>query len=57
MQKRLKNYFRPTVAYELDRANFTDHGTSIFGCWLTEDGEYLLWAIKEAENLEILNEI
>ena len=42
------------LAYELDRAGFTDHGSSIFGCWLTEDGEKFLWAIKEAEKLGIL---
>lgn len=37
------------LAYCMDRAELTDHGSSIGWAWLTEDGEYFLWAIKEAE--------
>jgi len=36
------------LSYELDRAGFTDHGSSIGWAWLTEDGEYFRWALKEA---------
>ena len=56
-KERLKEYFQngdddPLVlclAYEMDRAGLTEHGTSIYGCWLTDDGKYFLWAIQEAE--------
>ena len=37
------------LAYTLDSARLTEHGSSIGGAWLTEDGEYFLWAINEAE--------
>ena len=43
------------LAYELDRAGFTDHGSSIYGCWLTDDGKYFLWAIKEADKQGVLD--
>ena len=36
------------LAYELDRAELIEHGTSIGYSWLTQDGEYFLWAIQEA---------
>lgn len=36
------------LAYELDRAGFTEHGTSVGWSWLTEDGQYFRWALKEA---------
>ena len=36
------------LAYTLDNAGFTDHGSSINWCWLTDDGEYFLWAINQA---------
>lgn len=42
------------LAYELDRAGFTEHGTGIYGCWLTEEGEQFLGAIREAEKMGIL---
>ena len=60
---KLREYFPPDgdanplvlcLAYEMDRAGFTEHGTSIYGCWLTEDGEYFLWAIKEADKQDVL---
>ena len=43
------------LAYELDRAGFTDHGSSVYGCWLTDDGRYFLWAIKEADKQGVLD--
>ncbi len=42
------------LAYELDRAGFTDHGSNILHCWLTEAGEQFLGAIRQAEQLGIL---
>ena len=36
------------LVYELDRAEFTEHGSSVGWTWLTEDGEYFRWALKEA---------
>lgn len=56
--KKMNEFFPPSgddnplvlcLAYTLDAARFTDHGSSVFGCWLTDDGKYFLWAIKEAE--------
>lgn len=43
------------LAYELDRAGFTEHGTGIYGCWLTEEGEQFLGLIRDAEKMGILN--
>ena len=43
------------LAYELDRAEFTEHGTSIYSCWLLDDGKYFLWAIKEADEQGVLD--
>lgn len=43
------------LAYELDRAEFTEHGTSIYSCWLLDDGKYFLWAIKEADKQGVLD--
>lgn len=43
------------LAYELDRAGFTEHGSSVYGCWLTDDGKYFLWAIQEADRQEELD--
>lgn len=46
------------LAYALDAAEFTDHGSSINFPWLTDDGEYFLYAIDESEKSEeILNNI
>ena len=42
------------LAYELDRAGFTEHGTNIYYCWLTEYGELFLNAIREAEKQGML---
>ena len=43
------------LAYELDRAGFTEHGSSIYSCWLTDDGKYFLWAIQEADKQDELD--
>ena len=43
------------LAYSLDSAKFTEHGSSICACWLTDDGKYFLWAIREAEKNGILD--
>ena len=43
------------IAYELDRAGFTEHGSSIYSCWLTDDGKYFLWAIQEADKQDKLD--
>ena len=56
--KVMKTFFAPDgdenalvmcLAYTLDEKGFTDHGSSIFSCWLTKDGKYFLWAIREAQ--------
>ena len=36
------------LAYTVDNAGFTDHGSSINWSWLTDDGKYFLWAINQA---------
>lgn len=40
-----------SVLYMLDDKGFTEHGSSIFGCWLTEDGERLLWSIVKDKKI------
>lgn len=40
------------LAYALDAAEFTEHGSSITWPWLTDDGEYFLYAIDESEKCE-----
>lgn len=36
------------LAYTMDAAGLTEHGTSILWAWLTQDGEDFLYAIDEA---------
>ena len=43
------------LAYSLDAAGFTEHGTSIYSAWPTQDGEYFLYAIEEAEKNDELD--
>lgn len=43
------------LAYTMDAAGFTEHGGSIYSCWTNKDGEYFLWAIREAEKREELD--
>ena len=44
------------LAYALDAAEFTEHGISIGRAWLTQDGEYFLWALQHATEKD-LNEL
>ena len=37
------------LAYAVDEAGFTEHGCSIGGAWLEDDGKFLLWALKKME--------
>ena len=62
---KMKEYFPPNgeenelvmcLAYTLDKAGFTDHGTSIFSCRLTDDGKRFLRAIKEAQKQNALDD-
>ena len=61
--EKLKEYFPDgdnnnlvlCLAYELDRVGFTEHGSSVYSCWLTDDGKYFLWAIQEAEKTDELD--
>ena len=55
-EEKLKKYFgfkyvydNPLLlcfAYTMDAAGFTEHGTSIGGAWLTEDGEDYLYCLR-----------
>lgn len=38
------------LAYTLDTAKFTEHGTGIGGAWLTDEGKMFLYALEEAQN-------
>jgi hypothetical protein len=40
------------LAYELDAARLTDHGSSIGGAWLTEEGKMFLWLLNQNEELQ-----
>ena len=35
------------LAYTMDAAGFTEHGTSIYGAWLTEDGKDYLYCLEQ----------
>lgn len=50
-----KNPLVLCLAYEMDRAGFTEHGSSIYSCWLLDDGKYFLWAIKKADEQDELD--
>lgn len=39
------------VAYALDAAEFTEHGSSIGSAWLTEEGEMFLWCLNQNDEL------
>lgn len=43
------------MAYTMDAAGFTDHGSSIFSCWTSDEGTYFMEAIREAEKREELD--
>ena len=40
------------LAYILDSYGFTEHGSSVGGCWLTKEGEKLLTVLDAWHNLE-----
>ena len=40
------------LAYTLDAAGFTEHGSSIGSAWLTEEGEMFLWLLKQNAELD-----
>lgn len=43
------------LMYSLDAAGFTEHGSSIYSAWPEKDGEYFLWAIREADKRDELD--
>jgi hypothetical protein len=43
------------LAYTMDAAGFTEHGSSIGWAWLTQDGEDFLYAIDEATKNDTLD--
>lgn len=40
------------LAYTLDAAELTEHGSSIGGAWLTEEGRMFLWLLEQNEDLK-----
>lgn len=40
------------LAYALDAAELTEHGGSIGGAWLTEEGRMFLWLLEQNEDLK-----
>lgn len=63
-KKVIKEYFRAVkarrvdvnndlvlcLAYTMDAAGLTDHGSSIRGAWLTDEGEMFLWLLEQNSN-------
>ena len=43
------------LAYSMDAAGFTEHGSSIGGAWLTPEGEMFLLVLQN--NNEVTNEV
>lgn len=43
------------LMYSLDAAGFTEHGSSVYSAWPEKDGEYFLWAIREADKRDELD--
>ena len=39
------------LAQTLDAAGFTDHGTSISGAWLTNEGKMFFWLLQQNKEL------
>ena len=39
-------------AYAMDAAGFTEHGSSIGGAWISEEGRMFLWLLERDEELE-----
>ena len=40
-------------AYAMDAAEFTEHGSSIGGAWITEEGEMFLWLLEQNKELDV----
>ena len=40
------------LAYTLDAAGFTDHGSSIRGAWLTDEGKMFLWLLEQNRDID-----
>jgi hypothetical protein len=61
-QKKLQTYFGveyvyenallECLAYTMDAAEFTEHGFSISGAWLTEDGKDFLYCLEQNEAIK-----
>ena len=43
------------LMYSMDAAGFTEHGSSVYSAWTEKDGEYFLWAIREADKRDELD--
>ena len=39
-------------AYAMDAAEFTEHGSSIGGAWITEEGKMFLWLLEQNDELD-----
>lgn len=39
------------LAYTIDAAGFTEHGSSISGAWLTEEGKMFLWLLQQNKDI------
>lgn len=46
------NEFFLCFAYAMDAAEFTEHGSSIGGAWITEEGEMFLWLLNQNDELD-----
>ncbi|MCX5239807.1 hypothetical protein OG824_31860 [Streptomyces prunicolor] len=44
------------VLASLDHAGLIDHGTSVWGSWLTERGKWVLWAVEQVGGVDGLDE-
>lgn len=40
------------LAYALDAAGFTEHGSSISGAWLTNEGKMFLWLLEQNKDID-----
>lgn len=40
------------LAYTLDAAEFTEHGSSIGGAWTTDEGDMFLWLLNQNDELD-----
>lgn len=40
------------LAYAMDAAGFTDHGTSIGGAWLTDEGKMFLYVLRNNKEIK-----